>query len=644
MQSLPSRRVAVFAVAALLASCAVTRAEFDLPAGLGEGLGEVELRAGALFGDAAEAEPVRLKAQFVEGAATRPAVLMLTATIAPGYHVYSITQPKGGPGATRIEVTPSPSFRVIGAFDASPGPETHIDSEVWEGLRIEEHTGIVTWFAPIQFAEGVSPRDARIEGRVRLQACQSNTCQPIALPFTATVGPGVPLGDALASLDGLTGDALPEAVTGESPATTVAGPSMSLAKVLGFSLLGGLILNLMPCVLPVIGLKVFAFAKQAGQDRGKVMAINLAYVAGLMTVFLLLAALAAFAGYGWGELYTLPGFKIGMIALVFAMGLSFLGVWEIPLPGFAGGRAANELQHQEGYAGAFFKGVFTTILATPCSGPFLGVVFGFTLGKPASTTFLVFSTIGLGMALPYLLIGAFPSLVKWLPKPGAWMETFKQLMGFVLLGTVVFLFYALPTRLFVPTLVMLLAIGFGCWWIGSTPLTASVARRNAAWLGGVGTAVAVGWGAFWLSAPSKYELPWKPFTAAALEAEKGAGRTVLVDFTANWCLTCQLNSKAAINTSRVKEVVEANGVVALLGDWSNENPDIERALAELGSRSIPLLAIYPAGRPDDPIVLRDVITEAQLLDALRQAGAQVANGGSIDLPKIEIGGAARPLR
>jgi cytochrome c biogenesis protein CcdA len=355
-----------------------------------------------LFGDAADAEPVRLKAQFVEATPTRPAVLMLTATIAPGYHVYATTQPKGGPGATKIEVAPSAAFRVIGAFDASPKPETHVDTEVWEGLRIEEHTGIVTWFAPIQFAEGVAPSDASIEGRVRMQACQSNTCQPVSLPFTAKIGPGVPLGDALATLDGLTGEAAPGTPTLEpAPADVVAGaPSVSLWKVLGASFLGGLILNLMPCVLPVIGLKVFAFAKQAGHDRGKVMAMNLAYVAGLMSVFLLLAALAAYASYGWGELYTLSEFKIGITALVFAMALSFLGVWEIPLPGFAGGRAANELQQQEGYAGAFFKGIFTTILATPCSGPFLGSAIGFTLGKPAWTTFLVFSTIGLGMASP----------------------------------------------------------------------------------------------------------------------------------------------------------------------------------------------------------------------------------------------------
>ncbi|CAN0381929.1 unnamed protein product, partial [Ectocarpus sp. 4 AP-2014] len=157
-----------------------------------------------------------------------------------------------------------------------------------------------------------------------------------------------------------------------------------------------------------------------------------------MAVFMLLASLAAFASYGWGELNTHATYRIGMVVFVFAMALSFLGVWEIPLPGFAGGKGANELQQKEGFSGAFFKGAFTTILATPCSGPFLGPVFVYLISQSTAITFLMFAAIGLGMASPYLLIGAFPNLVRFLPKPGAWMETFKQLMGFVLMGTAVY--------------------------------------------------------------------------------------------------------------------------------------------------------------------------------------------------------------
>ncbi len=179
--------------------------------------------------------------------------------------------------------------------------------------------------------------------------------------------------------------------------------------------------------------------------------LNLIYSAGMIVVFMVLATLAAFLNLSWGEHFNSQPFTITLTALVFAMALSFLGIWEIPIPGFCrlwqDGRIG--LRRVKELAGAFAKGVVTTVLATPCSGPYLGAVFGFTVGQPPMITYLVFATIGLGMASPYLVIGAFPRLVRFLPKPGAWMETFKQIMGFVLLATVVYLSMAIDQpRLF----------------------------------------------------------------------------------------------------------------------------------------------------------------------------------------------------
>jgi len=273
-------------------------------------------------------------------------------------------------------------------------------------------------------------------------------------------------------------------------------------------------------------------------------------------------------------------------------------------------------------------GVFTTILATPCAGPFLGPVFGYTLSQSPGGIYLVFGSVGLGMALPYLLIGAMPSLVSWLPQPGAWMETFKQLLGFVLLATVVWLFSSIHANYHIATLSLLFGIWFACWWIGRTPLTAPVSTRQTAWIGGIGVAVLIGVGAFHFLTPGKSVLPWQPYSRAALVAARAEGKTVLVDFTAQWCLTCKTNLKLAINREKVRQRVAENGVVPMLADWTDRNDTIKAALLELGSGSIPLLAIYPADKSREVILLPDLLTQQKVLNALDEAGPSLKMDGA----------------
>ena len=191
---------------------------------------------------------------------------------------------------------------------------------------------------------------------------------------------------------------------------------MALVMAMGF--LGGLILNLMPCVLPVIGLKILSFLEQSGHSRRHALVLNVWYSLGLLAVFLVLATLAVTLGLGWGQLFSYNGFNITLVAVVFAMGLSFLGVWEIPIPGFVGRGKAVELAEKEGFAGAFVKGAITTILATPCTAPFLAPALTWAASQPPPETYAVFTAVGLGMASPYLVIGAFPGLLSFLPKPG----------------------------------------------------------------------------------------------------------------------------------------------------------------------------------------------------------------------------------
>ncbi|HEY2761949.1 MAG TPA: thioredoxin family protein, partial [Pirellulales bacterium] len=280
---------------------------------------------------------------------------------------------------------------------------------------------------------------------------------------------------------------------------------------------------------------------------------------------------------------------------------------------------------KEGAIGAFTKGVISTVLATPCSGPFLGSVFGFTLEQSPLVIYGIFATIGLGMAAPYLLIGAFPRLIKALPKPGAWMDTFKHIMGFVLLGTVVFLFTFLNRDYLVPTFALLIGIWAGCWWIGHVPLTAERGRRVRAWLEGAAAAALIGWFSFaWLT-PHEALLPWQPFSVQSLAKYRSEGKTVMLDFTADWCLTCKTNLKFAINTPDVLRVINANDVVPLLAQWNEDispelHQEIKDTLTALDRNSIPALAIFPADRPDEAIVLHDLITKAQLLEALEKAG------------------------
>jgi thiol:disulfide interchange protein DsbD len=439
----------------------------------------------------------------------------------------------------------------------------------------------------------------------------------------------------------------------------------SLLPMILLAFLSGLILNVMPCVLPVIGLKILSFVEQAGHDRRRILVLNLWYSLGLISVFLVLAGLAIGLKLGWGQQFQRPGFNIVMAAIVFAMGLSFLGVWEIPIPGFVGRGKAAEVAGNEGFTGAFVKGVLTTILATPCAGPYLLTVFAWALRQPAPTTLLAFATVGLGMASPYLLVGAFPNLLRVLPRPGAWMETFKQIMGFVLLATVVYLLTILDPSYVVPTIGLLFAIWAGCWWIGREALIlADRAVKVRAWLGASAFVGAV-WilmfpgiggitgNAYLLGLPLpglQTHLAERFRDRAELDlAQRGlevvpAGNlptgpsTVLIDFTADWCPNCKLLEASVLSSGRLRELVERNGVVTMTADWTNPSQDISKMLKGLGYNGIPVVAILPAGDPNHPICFpsgqETWISEAAILDGLTKAGpsqsappsAQAANG------------------
>jgi thiol:disulfide interchange protein len=585
--------------------------------------------------------------ELKEGA--REGTLKVTALLADGWHVYSVTQQRPL-RKTTIQVTSDVLAEPITPEQFKPdgAPKVHLDKEAYGDTPLEEHEGAVTWSAPLKLKEDADPSKTTLTLKVSGQVC-SNSCVPFSEELTAkfagfyggsrSVEPTTPSPRVSPPLE-----SPPDAEEASTP-PLASGPAV---KVIGqqrlpfwqaalFAVIGGLILNVMPCVLPVIGLKIIAFAEQAGHSRARVFTLNLWYCAGMLAVFLVLATLAAFLNIGWSDQFKSPTFRYIMLGGVFVMGLSFLGVWEIPIPGFASSDHSQKLQQQEGVAGAFSKGVFTTILATPCSGPFLGGVFFYTVSAPWYETYAIFSCIGLGMALPYLIVGIEPSLVKWLPKPGEWMDTFKQAMGFVMLGTAIYLFQTVqnPGNV-LGVLIMLLGLGVACWWIGRVPNYAETQQKLFGWVGGIVMAAVIAWGGFkYFAAPLDQSAPgeaviavnaknqlfqWQPFTPDVLAKAQAEGKTVMIDFTAEWCPNCHYNWRVAINTEKVKEAVERNEVVALIADWTDGDEAVTEKLNELRSKTIPFLAIYPASRPDEVIALPDVISQSQLLKALEDAG------------------------
>ncbi len=563
--------------------------------------------------------------------------LLITATPNSGWHVYAYATKDpdiiGANKPTLIYVAPLPGWK-RSEVKASAQPKTK--PPLAAGLPTERfHAQPITWTIELTVPADAPQGETQLTGYIGFQTCDSKSCLPpqvvqfrVSIPVRAKEMPGqVPL-DFLAvgksEAGGVSGyKDLAKLVTADKPPAAEVNLK-ALIPMIGFGLLGGLILNLMPCVLPVIGLKLLSFVQQGGQSRGRIFALNLWFSLGLLSVFLVLATAAAFANLGWGQQFTYTWFKVTMVVVVFAFALSFLGVWEIPIPGFAQTDMSSKLQHHEGATGAFFKGIFTTLLATPCSGPFLGPVFAVTLSQPPLVTYILFGSVGLGMASPYLLIGAFPALVRWLPKPGHWMETVKQLMGFVLLGTVVYLFTTLNKNYFIPTLALVMAVWLACWIVGRVPIYESAGKQVRQWVVGAVSAAAIGWLSFTFLAPQAHLYSWHSYSPEALTKLQSEGKTVMVDFTADWCLTCQANFKFVINTERIKQLIDRNGVAPVLADWTDMNDTIKQQLNELNSNSIPLLAIYPANRPGEVIVLRDAITQSQLLSALEKAGPSVS--------------------
>ncbi len=411
------------------------------------------------------------------------------------------------------------------------------------------------------------------------------------------------------------------------------GEGFSIWLALLFAFLGGMILNLMPCVLPVLSIKILGFVQQSGEDKSKIVQHGVLFTVGVVASFLILAGLllilrAGGEQLGWGFQLQSPLFLIILSVLLLLFALSLFGVFEI---GTSAGNIGGKIENRGGNIGAIMSGVAATVLATPCTAPFMGSALGFAITQPVFVTLSVFAFLALGMAFPYLLLSIFPQWLRFIPKPGNWMNTLKQFMGFLLLATIIWLAWVLGIQAGSDAITglmgALLLAGLAAWIYGKwgsvlnktgTRITASVTAISLV----IASVTAAN--SFIPEEPlsnttikkSNSTLPWEKFSQEKVDKLVAEGEKVFIDFTAAWCLSCQVNEKVVLNTQEVVNKFAELNVVPLKADWTSRDPEITKALAKFGRNSVPLYVLYDS--EGNVTKLPEILTPGIVLDALEK--------------------------
>lgn len=418
---------------------------------------------------------------------------------------------------------------------------------------------------------------------------------------------------------------------------------------IGLAFLGGMILNLMPCVLPVIAIKIMSLMEQAKDQPTRIRVHGMTFSAGILSTFMSLALLVSIVkgtgqSIGWGFQFQYPPFIIFMSVVVLLFSLSLFGLFYVNIS--TGQEKLDRLSRSEGLPGTFFKGVLATTLSTPCTAPFLGTALGFAFSQSYIEIAAIFLACGLGMSSPYLLLCLNPDWIKYLPTPGAWMEKLKESLGFILLGTLLWLLSILNSQLgpevLFKTCTFLLFVAFSSWIVGRfTDLSTSPLKKLLVWA----ISFAISGSALYVcllkdfailsssnekkvnfdqTKNTKDSIEWKPFSVAALTQSLKEGKTVFIDFTADWCLTCKANEATVLKDRKVTQKLKELGVVPMKADWTNQNAEITRMLKRFNRSGVPLYVIYPAKSPEHPLKLPDgIITTQQFLSSLKEAGPSI---------------------
>ncbi len=563
-------------------------------------------------------------------------------TLEEGWHIY-YKQPGDTGFPTDVKLTLPEGYTVVAVEWEKP---KRFDEN---GFTTYGYTGKTTISIVVKAPDNIPPgTNVKIDAQVQYLVCKDS-----CVPGNADVSITLPVSDGstaaqAANADkfahvGFTGDVTK---IGARPSGSVLdhdfglsgkdNPKHSLLVYLLFAFIGGVVLNCMPCVLPVLSLKIMRFVKESGEERGKIVRLGFAYALGTVGTCLIMGIaviVAQVAGYsvGWGFQFQQPLFLVAMATLITLMSLSLFGVFHVQV---GTGQGLGKLAQKQGYSGAFFTGVVATILSTPCTAPFLGTAIGFAFSQPWWVILAIFSAVGSGLAAPYMVLSLNPSWMKFLPKPGEWMEKFKEAMGFLLLGSTVWLLWVLGKQVgpegAIGALAFLLCTSFGAWLINRVGgLEASRTKKVVLWV----IALAVAGGSLWLftwpslsgnyrtanASQSSSVIPWEPFSKQALDKHLADGKVVFIDFTAEWCQTCKFNEATVLNTQEIKDSLVATNAVVLKADWTNSDPELTATLAKFGRAGVPLYVVFSPHRPTQPTVLPTLLTKQMVIDSLQEA-------------------------
>ncbi|MGU3361642.1 protein-disulfide reductase DsbD family protein [Methylobacterium sp. M6A4_1b] len=582
----------------------------------------------------APAKPVTLQARLTYLVCERECV--------PGSAELRLTLPVAQ-GGTSTGVAPGSMMLFEAARAALPVPAPWPVRYGAENGRLQVHLATPPGFTAASLAyfpyaetaiENAAPQEARSDAdglHIDLARGDTTEAAPASLPGVLTFDEATPDGPVRRAY-AIGEPPSPTAASTASAAGTPAVPapvqapeeSLTLWSAAGLAFLGGLLLNLMPCVFPVLSIKVLSLVTHSGEPAGRVRLHGLAYTAGVLASFLALAGLlialkGAGAGIGWGFQLQSPLVVAGLAYLLLAMGLGLSGVVHLGA-GIAG--VGDRLTRRAGLEGSFFTGVLATVVATPCTAPFMGSAVGFALTQEAGVSLAVFASLGLGLALPFLVLTIWPAALRRLPRPGAWMDTLKGALAFPIYATVAWLVWVLSQQVgsagLLAALVGLVLVGLAAWaWErghGAGPAGTWIAR---------GTAVAA------LAALAVLTLGLDrdrtgadiaqgdagAFTQARLDGLLAQGRPVFVNMTAAWCITCQVNERAALRSEAVQAGLKVRGITYLKGDWTNQNPEITRLLERHGRSGVPLYLLYAGS--GEPAILPQILTPGLVLEALQ---------------------------